>query len=117
MNPKYKPTDADRATVTAMSASGFAHEQIAKCIGERGIDDKTLRKHFRKELDQAMLKANATVANRAYQMAVSGEYPALTIFWLKTRLGWKETDRHELTGPGGEPLLSIEAVDRILKAP
>jgi hypothetical protein len=29
---------------------GIPHEGIALCIGDNGIDDKTLRKHFPREL-------------------------------------------------------------------
>jgi integrase len=92
---KYAPTPADRETVKSMAACGFAHEAIARCIGVKGIDDKTLRKHFRRELDTAMAKANATVANKAYQMAIAGNPPAATIFWLKCRANWKETQAFE----------------------
>lgn len=112
--PRYEPTAADRNTVISMAACGFSHEQIARCIGSKGIDDKTLRKHFRRELDTAMDQANAAVANKAFQLASTGAVPALTIFWLKTRLGWKETDRHELTGEGGGAI-SVTMLDEIIK--
>lgn len=36
------------------------------------------------------LEANVGVQSKAYEMAVSGEFPALTIFWLKTRCGFRE---------------------------
>jgi hypothetical protein len=98
---KYIPTPADRETVMSMAACGCAHERIAKCIGVNGIDDKTLRKHFRRELDTAMAKANATVANKAYQMAIAGNPSAATFFWLKCRANWKETQAFEHSGPGG----------------
>lgn len=112
--PRYEPTPADRETVKSMAACGFSHEAIARCIGTKGIDDKTLRKHFRRELDTAMDRANATVANKAYQLASTGAVPALTIFWLKTRLGWKETDRHEISGPDGGAI-PYQVVDKILE--
>jgi hypothetical protein len=88
--PKYKPTEADRNTVKSMAATGFRQEQIASCLGTAGIDPKTMREHFAVELDTAANRANAAVANRAYQMAVAGNPPAATFFWLKCRAGWKE---------------------------
>jgi hypothetical protein len=106
--PKYEPTEADRNTVRSMAATEFPHPEIAKCLGTSGIDGKTLRKHFRRELDTAAGKANAAVANKAYQMAIAGDPPAATFFWLKCRGGWKE--RHEIkqeiehSGPGGNAL-------------
>jgi hypothetical protein len=95
--PKYKPTEADRNTVRSMAATGFTQEQIATCLGTAGIDPKTMREHFAVELDTAANKANAAVANRAYQMAVAGNPPAATFFWLKCRAGWKDS-----AGPGSD---------------
>src|ERR1035441_9070698 len=77
-----------------MAATGFTQEQIATCLGTAGIARKPMREHFAVELDRAANKANAAVANRAYQMAVAGNPPAATFFWLKCRTGW-----NELTGP------------------
>src|SRR5580704_9597969 len=113
-NPKYEPTEADRNTVRSMAATGFTHEEIASCLGTAGIDPKTMRKHFRVELATAANKANAAVANRAYQMAVAGDPPAATFFWLKTRRGWRETTRYEHTGPDGTALVPIEAARALL---
>jgi hypothetical protein len=44
---------------------------------------KTLRKHFRPELSNGFAEAYAAVARTAYEMAVSGRYPAMSIFWDK----------------------------------
>ena len=87
----YRPTEADRNTVRSMAATGFTEEQIARCLGTNGLDPKTVRKHFRQELNTAHDKANAAVANKCYQMAIAGDPPAATFFWLKTRARWKET--------------------------
>ena len=112
--PKYKPTEADRNTVRSMAATGFPHEQIATCLGTAGIDPKTMRKHFAVELKTAAIKANAAVANRAYQMAVAGNPPSATYFWLKCH-GWKETSRVEHSGPDGRALIPIEAARELLQ--
>jgi hypothetical protein len=103
--PKYRPTEADRNTVRSMAATGFTHEAIAKCLGTKGVDEKTLRKHFRTELDTAAERANAAVANRAYQMAVTGDPPAATFFWLKCRARWQETHKleHQMLDDAGKP--------------
>jgi hypothetical protein len=50
--PPFEPTDDERKTVELMCAVGIPHEGIAVVIRD-GIDDKTLRKHFRRELDTA----------------------------------------------------------------
>lgn len=95
--PRYEPTEADRNTVRSMAACGFTHEAIARCLGEEGIDPKTLRLHFRNELDTAVPKANAAVGNRLYQAAMAGEAWAV-IFWLKSRAGWSERNIIEHAG-------------------
>jgi hypothetical protein len=113
--PKYQPTEADRNTVKSMAATAFPQEQIAMCLGTVGIDPKTMRKHFALELATAAIEANAAVANRAYQMAVTGNPPAATFFFLKTRGGWRETTRVEHTGKDGRPLVPIEAARALLE--
>jgi hypothetical protein len=73
-----------------MAAYGVRQEEIALCLGLRSA--KTLRRHFRAELDRASPEANAQVAQSLYQQATSGKNVAATIFWLKTRGGgaWRE---------------------------
>ena len=88
---RYQPTEADRNTVKSMAACGFTEESIARCVGVDGIDAKTLRKHFRRELNTSVDKANAAVGNALFKMATSGECPGATIFWMKTRMRWRET--------------------------
>jgi hypothetical protein len=91
MNPAYKPSEADFNTVKSMAACGFSEEIIASCLGTKGIAPKTLRKHFRRELKTSVPKANAAVGNALFKMATSGDCPAATIFWMKTRMRWRET--------------------------
>jgi len=93
-----------------MAATGFTQEEIATCLGTKGIDPKTMRKHFAVDLDTAANKANAAVANKAYQMAVTGNPPAATFFWLKTRCGWRETSDHRFVDERGRDRTSIQFV-------
>lgn len=101
--PEYEPTEADRNTVRSMAACGMSQEAIARCLGTEGIDPKTLRAHFRNELDTAMDKANARIGQVAFQKATEGEAWAVC-FWLKSRAGWKETQVTEHTGRDGGPI-------------
>ena len=73
-----------------MLAYGIKQEDIATVLG---IDAKTFRKHYATEIATAHVRANSRVAETAYQMATSGRHPAVTMFWLKTRLGWREVER------------------------
>ena len=86
--PPFKPTDHHRALVKSMAAVGIPHEQIAIQIGIRSA--KTLRKHFRDELDRGVTEANYKVGQTLFSMATSGDSAAATIFWSKTRLGLRE---------------------------
>jgi hypothetical protein len=94
-----------------MAAYGMPEEQIACTIGPKGIDPKTLRKHFRRELLLGATKANAKVAETAYQMAISGKCPAMTIFWMKCRGGWRETEHAglKLVAPNQKPAEGSDA--------
>jgi hypothetical protein len=70
-----------------MAAYGIPADDISRVVG---IDSKTLRKHYRDELDLGETKANAQVAGFLFNSAKSGNVPA-QIFWLKTRARWRET--------------------------
>ena len=94
--PTFKPTEEERKLVEQMSAVGIPQSNIAMVIRD-GIDDKTLRKHFRKELDTAATKANAKIGGTLFNKAVNGDTSA-AIFWAKTRMGWKETSVQEHQG-------------------
>jgi len=62
--PKLNPTEEQRRKVKILSACGTPHEKIAEAMGIRS--PKTLRKHFREELDLGALEANAKVASTLY---------------------------------------------------
>jgi len=92
--PLHKPTDQNRRTVEAMSAYGIPHEEIAEVIG---ISRKTLTKHYQRELNISLAKANAKIAESLYRQATGGNTTA-AIWWSKARMGWKETQKQEVDG-------------------
>lgn len=113
--PPHEPTDKLRSSVSLMAAIGIPHDMIALKIG---INQDTLRKHYRSELDLGKVEMLTRVGGRAYQRAM-GDGPGsaqLIQFILKTQGGWKETDRLELTGADGGAIETKEmtARDRIL---
>jgi hypothetical protein len=63
--PKLNPTPDQRNQVKSFAAFGIAHEDIAKVIGIKS--PKTLRKHFRQELDLGAIEANGRVGPDALQ--------------------------------------------------
>ena len=108
--PLHQPTEKTRAEIVALRSYGVPIKEVAAYIG---IDDKTLYKYYREELENSAIKANANVGKFLYQ-AASGQ--ALTtgasysdcvrasMFWAKTRMGWKETNVQEHTGADGKPI-------------
>lgn len=86
----YSFTDEQRQRVKMFSAVGVPHKEIATVLK---IDEKTLRKHFREELDTGAAEANAQVGGRLFKLAMEGN-PIACIFWMKARAGW--VDRREV---------------------
>lgn len=97
--PAFKPTPEQRKMVTGLSAVGIRHEDIALYVG---IDDKTLRLHFRGELDRGTIEANAKVGQRLFAKALAGDTASM-IFWMKARAGWSEKIQTQALGKDGNP--------------
>jgi hypothetical protein len=97
----FQPTDEQRRTVRALSGYGVPQDGIAIHIG---IDAKTLRKHFRDELDRGSVEATAKVAQSLFHLATIAKNVTAAISWMKARAGWRETVRQENTGAEGEPI-------------
>ena len=101
--PAHIPSESQRRQVEALAGFGIQETEIAGLIG---CDPKTLRKHYRDELDHGHTKANAKVAENLFRMALGQGREAVTaaIFWLKTRARWKETMVNEVTHDVADPL-------------
>ena len=95
--PSHEPTDAQRQTVQLHATVGTAQPLIAQIIG---IDAKTLRKHYREELDVSKAKANATIGGALFNKAKGGDTTAM-IFWMKTQAKWRETSDVNLISEDG----------------
>ena len=109
--PPHAPTDATRETVQLHTTVGTTQADIARVLD---IDEKTLRKYYRDELDLAKAEANATIGGALFKRAKSGDTTAM-IFWMKTQAGWRErTDINHTSEDGSmTPQPSITAVDAI----
>ena len=117
-NPPHAPTPESRAQVSALYSYGITQEEIAHFIG---IDPKTLRLHYRDELDSAHIKANAKVGQFLFQNASGqtlkdgashSDCVRAAMFWAKTRMGWRETQNIDHT-TGGEKMtgLTVSFID------
>jgi hypothetical protein len=109
--PPFKPTDAERKQVEAMSGYGLPIEQIAVLVRD-GIDADTLRKHFAQELISGKAKANSGVGRTLFQKAMGGDTAAM-IWWSKTQMRWKEVQQHEITGADGAPI-EFRKIERVV---
>jgi hypothetical protein len=105
--PAHKPDPKTQKQVEALAGYGIPETEIGALVG---IDPKTLRKHYRQELDHGHTKANAKVAENLYRKATGDGREAViaAIFWLKTRAGWKETSVQEVRAKG-------EVITRIVR--
>lgn len=77
----HKPSDETKRVVKELYACGITQERIAERLE---IDAKTLRLHYREELDNNMENMIASLAKNLYQDAMNGNDGARE-FWLKTR--------------------------------
>jgi DNA-binding XRE family transcriptional regulator len=96
----FEPSDEQRRFVETAAAAGIPQADIAQAIG---ISKNTLPKYFRDEIDNGVTKANVRVAGALFKMAISGDCPAATIFWCKTRLGWREKEQAQAASEESTP--------------
>lgn len=80
--------------------AGVPQSSMAKALK---IDEKTLRKHYREELDFGRDLLVAKLTKTAAQKALMGDNTMLC-FLLKTRGGFHETARLEHSGRDGKPI-------------
>jgi hypothetical protein len=97
-----------------MTAYGVPESDIARVIG---IDPKTLRKHYRDELDTGQIKATAKVAESLFRKATSDGPQSVTaaIFWLKTKGGWRETPQTHEVGLFDLNRITDQELERMLE--
>lgn len=121
MTAELIPTDEERLQVAEWAGIGLTQIHIAALIRD-GIDDKTLRKHFRKELDQGKAEAISAVASVLMGKALNGDTASI-MFYLKTQAGWRETSHIDHTSSDGTMSPTIDAsklssstLEEILKA-
>jgi hypothetical protein len=82
--PEHQPTDEARQKVIDLSCNGFNQADIADYLD---IDEKTLRKHYRKELDNSKRDKTIALGNKLYLRALDGDAGAQE-FWLKCQGRW-----------------------------
>jgi hypothetical protein len=108
----HRPDERGRRQVEALAAYGVPELDIARVVG---VDPKTLRKHYRDELDRST-KATAKVAEFLFRKPTTEGSQCVTaaIFFMKTRGGWREAPQtHEMAMKPASEMTDEELEARI----
>ena len=104
---EFVPTEEQRQLVSQLAIAGISRSQITLMVrwadNDQPISLSTLERKFKRELTEGLINANTKVAGSLYKLALAGNLGAVC-FWLKTRAGWREVERVEVTGKDGAPL-------------
>lgn len=112
-SPGFNPSVAQSREVSVMAALGLEASEIALVLN---INEKILKNYYKRELGVSSKISNVMVARKALEMAMSGRFPDMTKFWLKSRAKWKETSGLEITGKDGGPVEVSSARDKLARA-
>lgn len=91
MTKRHEPNERTRGQVEGMALAGIPQDKIAEAVG---LDPKSLRKHYRGELDCAMALRLGNVARNLFKIASTGSGAAAVTaakFILSTQAGWNGT--------------------------
>jgi hypothetical protein len=93
---KHIPTEQSRKFVEEMVAGGIKEERIARVLD---LHEVTMRRYYRQEIDKGAIKMDHLVSRSLAYMAAGGPegdwkqaIPACTIFYCKTRMGYRAPD-------------------------
>jgi hypothetical protein len=95
-------TPAELAEIQALAGLGLTQEQVARV---KGMCPDTLRKYAQDDWQLGKAKALARVSRTAYELAVSGKCPAMTMFYLKSQARWREYPLEDLSQILGGPAI------------
>jgi len=88
--PRFVPTAQHREIVMVMAGVNLPQSKIVRALGLK--DEKTLRRYFRKELDQAAAKLEAQLAANLYGVACLKNNPTAALkaieMLVTMRFGW-----------------------------
>ena len=112
-SPGFRPSTQQSREVAVMTALGLTPKEIGMVLN---IEEKVLQYYYFKELNTSHKLANLMVARKALEMAMSGRFPDMTKFWLKSQAKWKETSAVELTGKDGGPVEVTSAREKLAQA-
>jgi hypothetical protein len=96
---KFNQDQADR--IEKLAAIGLNKEHI---MAVEQMGESVMYKLYGDYIKRGKARGIAAVATTLYNKAVKGDCPAMTIFFLKVRGGWKDVQAIEHSGPGGKPI-------------
>jgi hypothetical protein len=109
--PAFEPTPEQRTWVLEAASKGLPQKILVLGVQNPHTNEpialKTLRKHFRDQLNQGLTGMGMLLLNPAFEVAVDKDHPGfmqMNTFFQKTRLGQKETTVSEIVGADGETL-------------
>ena len=111
--PRRKLSEDELKNVAVLAGCGIPYEVIARRIG---VSLQVLRREAKTVLEDARANCIADAATCLYRMATNGRNLAATIFFLKTRGGWRESVEHHhhshanLEAVGDDALAKAERV-------
>src|SRR6187455_2273598 len=108
---KHIPTQETARQVMTMVGYGIRQEDIAAFLK---LHPKTLRAHYRHELDVGATAANLAVVQALFRNATKNESVQAQVWWTKARMGWREAQDMNLTG--NTPIMVVTGVTRELPA-
>lgn len=103
--PETKLNDKQLKEMDQMAKDNCKDKTIAKVLG---IDVATLKKHYSTRLKQKRAMGQADLRRTQQKQALTN--PVMAIFLGKNNL--QQTDKQEITGRGGAPLLAPQLIVR-----
>jgi hypothetical protein len=91
--PKIEFSEKDANEIIHMAKIGLTISDIAD-IKQTSISSIT--RNFKDKMKKARKTGIGKVYETAFNLATSGKCPAMTMFYLKTRAGWREKERVDI---------------------
>jgi hypothetical protein len=108
--PPHVPTLKTRGLVDNFACCGFTQAQIADYLN---IDEITLRKYYREELDHSQMKKTGKLARNLYLDALNGDKESRE-FYLRTRGGFANAKpKEDDTNKGIQSILEAFATGKL----
>jgi hypothetical protein len=115
--PKFVPSKEQRNLVKLLIGYGIPQDRVCLAIPNKysgkPISKNTLERAFEQEIISGMAEMDAMCAVSLHRRVREGNMTAI-IWYMKNRMGWRDTFAGELSGPNGSPL-SAPSLPPVLK--